>query len=155
MPTRPKKLAAASTTATPRLDRQPFRSDDHPPPPPSAPPVADPNQTPRRVNRSRTPASLVVRNTRASRNTSFYAPRYNHYLLARSFIKNDHSKKPRENRQISPSQLRGDAPPPDSIIPDFIWRFSAPHLDSKTRDAFAELKFCDPETFRELLAGLE
>lgn len=94
----------------------------------------------------------------------FYAsvPRYNHYLLARSFVEDDYppkplatKQKPRENHDASPSQWHHDNPPPDFIISDFIWRFSAPRLDSKTRETFAELKSCDPETFKELVAGLD
>ena len=167
MPMRPKKSVAALTSTVPRLDNQPWnaRSGDQPQPPSSAPSLAVSNPVPRRVNTSQSHVSLVVRNSRASRNTAFYKsiPRYNHYLLARSLVEQDCPPKPlapkqnsRENHhKIPPSPLRRDIPPLDSVISDFIWRFSAPCLDPKTLDVFATLKSCDPETFKELMAGLE
>lgn len=166
MPVRPKKSIVALASAVPRPDNQPrpTLSTDQPPHPSSAPTVAHSSPTPRRVNRAQMPVSLVMRNTRKSRNTSFYKPipRCNHYLLARSLVQNDRAPKPlpprqqpREHHNISPSPLCRDAFSPDSIIPDFIWRFSAPYIDSKTRNALAALKASDPETFKELVAGLD
>ena len=166
MPTRPKKSIAELVSPVPCFDHvllSTHSDNQHPPPsPPPAPPIAELNPLPRRVNASQRPISLVVRNTRKSRNKSFHAsiPRSNHYILARSLVENDRPPKPltpeqrpREHHKAVPSQLYRDTPHSDFIIPDFIWRFSASYLDSKTRDAFAALKSCDPETFKELVAG--
>ena len=167
MPVRPKKSGKTLPTTVPRLDHQPqnTRSDRQPPSAPSVPCEAEHNQTTRRPDPPQTHLSLVARHARRSRNTSFYVtpiPRYNHYLLARSLIKSDHppkplasKRKPQENHEIPPSQLHRDTPAPDSTISDFIWRFSAPQLDPKIRDVFVGVKYCDPETFKELVAGLD
>lgn len=167
MPMRPKKSLAALASAVPRLEHEPLsiRSENRISSPPPAPPVADPNPAPRRASTPQRPASLVVRNTRKPRIIPFYTSvrRSNHYLLARSFVKNDQpprsplplERKPRENQKTTPLRLYRDAPSPNPIIADFIWQFSTQYLDPETRDALFALRSHDPETFEELVAGFD
>lgn len=160
---RPEKCIAA--LASVRLDSQPSntRLDNQPPSsPPQTPPVAESDPAPRRATASPRPVSLVVRNTRKSRNKPFYAPtpRSNHYLLARSLVENDQPAKPLVPKR-NPQTTRNTTPPqlcvlpPDFAISDFVWRFSTPDQDSQVHDAFAALRSYDPQTFSELIAGLD
>lgn len=168
MPMRPKKTLAALTSAVPRLEHEPLstRSENRISSPPPAPPVADPNPTPRRASTAQRPASLVVRNTRKPRTIPFYTSvrRSNHYLLARSFfVKNDQPSRspppsermPNGNQKTTPLRLYRNAPSPNPIAADFIWQFSVQHLDPETRDALSALRSHDPETFEELVAGFD
>jgi hypothetical protein len=106
--------------------------------------------------------SLVIRNTRRSRNRPSYAsiPRYNHYLLARSLVENDQppksstpEQKPRAIPKTTPLHPHCTVLPPDLAISDLIWRFSAP--DAQIDGVFTALKFCDPQTFSELVVGFD
>ncbi|KAF9785830.1 hypothetical protein BJ322DRAFT_1056526 [Thelephora terrestris] len=162
MPTRPNKSLARPVLCLDRVLLNTRSDNQLPPPPPSVPPVAESNPLPRSADTPQRVISLVVRNTRKSRNTSFYTPipRSNHYLLSKTFVENNQPPRPlapekklRENSKTKTSRLCPGTPSPGVIIPDFIWRFSAPYLDSKTRGAFAALKSCDPDTFTELVAG--
>ena len=165
---RPEKSVVALTSAIARLDPEPLNkcldNQPHPPsPPPHFPPVAKPNPTPRRAATFQRPVSLVVRNTRKSRNKPFYTSvsRSNHYLLAKSLVENDQppsgplvsERKSRAACKTAPSQFC--VLPPDSTVSDFIWRFSAPDQDPQIYDAFAMLKAYDPQTFSELIAGFD
>jgi hypothetical protein len=108
--------------------------------------------------------SLVIRNTTSSRIKPFhpFIPKSNHYLLAKSLIENDQppkrltsERKPRESHMISPSPLGGEVPPPDFVIADFVWRFTSSYPDPQIQDTLDALKFCDPQTFAELVAGFD
>lgn len=166
MPMRPEKYLAALASAVPRLDPEPLttRLDNQPPlPPPPTPPVAEFNAVPRRATTSQRPISLVVRNTKRSRNKPSHTsvPRSNHYLLARSLVENDRlptppapERKPQAHKAAS-SRFRREALPPDFTISDFIWRSSTPDPDSQIHDALAALKSYDPQTFSEFIAGFD
>jgi hypothetical protein len=163
MPMRPAKCVAAPTSAVPHLDPEHLNTClDNRPPPTSTPPLAESDPAPQRTTRSQRPTSFVIRNTRRSRNRPSYAsiPRYNHYLLARSLVENDHplkssapKQKPRAIPKTVPLQPHRAVLPPDLAISDFIWRFSAP--DAQIDDAFAALKSCDPQAFSELVVGFD
>lgn len=159
---RSKRSLAALANTIPRRDHENLTTPSENQPPSSVPPAADSNPPPRRVNTSKSRVSLVIRNTRRSRKTPLLTsiPRYNHYLLARSFVENDKSRKqssserdPGEHYNTTPSRLCNDVSSPDAIIPDFIWRFSPPYLDSQVLHTLSALRSLDPETFKELLIG--
>lgn len=162
---RPKKSFAGLPSAVPPLDPDPPNTclNNQPSLSPT-PPVAESNAAPRRAITSQRPISLVVRNTRKSRNKTLYTPvpRSNHYLLAKSLVENDQPQKPlapertlQETCKTAPSCFCHESPPPDFAVSDFIWRFSAPDPASEIHDALAALKFCDPQTFHELVAGFD
>ncbi|KAF9651992.1 hypothetical protein BDM02DRAFT_3183989 [Thelephora ganbajun] len=163
MPIRPEKYLAALATTVPRLDPEPLNTCLGNQPPPSLP-MAESNPAPQQTTASQRPVSLVVRNTRKPRTKSLHTfiPRSNHYLLARSLIENDKpsnppasQRKPRGPHKTAPSQFCREVPPPNYVISDFIWEFSQPDLDLQIHDVFAALKTYDPQTFSELIAGLE
>lgn len=165
MPMRPEKRLAELASTVPRLDPEPSNTClDNQSPPSQTPPGAEPNQAPRRATQSQKPFSLVVRNTRTSRNKTSYTPipRSNHYLLAKSLVENEQppkppapERRPRATRKTASSLLCHEAFPPDFTISNFIWRFSTPDPDSQIHDAFATLESYDPQTFSELIAGLD
>jgi len=161
---RPKKCIA--TPASTILDPEPSTmcSDNQPPPhpPPAPPPLVESDQAPRRAIVSQKPSSLVVRNTRKSRNKPFYTPipRSNHYLLARSLVEDVQQpmplvpgRKSSTTHKTQPSQFC--VLPSDFTVSEFIWRFSAPDQDSQVYDAFAALRSSDPQTFSDLIAGFD
>ena len=160
-PMRPEKR----TVAVPPLDPEPLntRSNNQAPPPPT-PTIAESNQTPQRTAAPQRPISLVVRNTKRSRNKHShpYIPRHNHYLLARSLVENDQpptpkslvpEQNPRPIRKVVLPRFHREPFPPDFTISDFIWQFSEP--DSQIDDVFAALKSYDPQTFNEFVAGFD
>ena len=163
MPMRSKRSLAVLRSIAPRLDHEHLNVRSENQPPPQFPPLAaDSNPSRRTIPSQR--SSLVTRNAKKSRNTSLLTsiPRYNHYLLARSLLENDQptkqltsERKSRRGRKAASSQSCNDTTLPDSTVSDFVWRFSAPHLDPETFDTLAMLKSIDPETFNELLAGLD
>jgi len=157
MPMRPNKRTAAVENTVPRLNSG---LDAQPPP---TPPIAESYPTPhQQATVPQRPVSLVVRNTRKSRNKHPYLsiPRSNHYLLARSHIEGDQSPKSlapgrdlRGVRKTVPPPFHNEALPPDFTVSDFIWQFSAP--DSPIDEALAALKSYDPQTFNELVSGFD
>ena len=167
MPMRPEKCFVALASAVPRPGSEPLtnRLDNQPhspSPPPPAPSVAESGPALQRTATSQRPTSLVVRNTRKSRNKPLYTntPRSNHYLLARSLVEDDQppnslapGRKSRPTRNIPPSQFC--ILPPDVTVSEFIWRFSPPDQDSQIYDTLAALKSYDPQTFSEFIAGFD
>ena len=162
MPMRPNKRTAALENTVPRLSSEPLNIDLGAQPPPTSP-TAESNPTHhQRATIPQRPISLVVRNTRKSRNKHPHLsiPRYNHYLLARSLIEGDQSPKSlapggdlRGVRKTVPPPFHNEVLPPDFTVSDLIWQFSAP--DSQLDGALAALKSYDPQTFNELVAGFD
>ena len=159
---RPNKRTPRPENTVPRLTSEPLHAGLDAQPPPT-PPSAESNPTPhQRATTVQRPISLVVRNTRKSRNKNPYLsiPRYNHYLLARSLAERDQSPKslapgrdPQGVHKTVPPPFHNEALPPNFTVSDFIWQFSAP--DSQIDEALAELKTCDPQTFNDLVAGFD
>ena len=162
MPMRPEKRIPTLANTVPRSDSEPLSTGLDVQPSPT-PPIAGPNPTSqRRATMPQRPMSLVVRNTRKSRNKRPHTPipKYNHYLLARSFVEGDQPPKslaPGQNlrgtRKTTPPQFHNEALPPDFTVSDFIWQFSAP--DSQIDEVLAALQSYDPQTFSELVAGFD
>ena len=164
MPMRPKKPLTALTSAVPYLEPLNPCSDNQPLPSSPTPPVLGSSPAPQRVNTSQRPVSLVIRNARSSRNKPFhpFIPKSNHYLLAKSLVENDQpskrlssERKPSASHMISPSPLGGEVPPPDFVFSDFVWLFSPSYPDPQIQDTLTALKFYDPQTFAELVTGLD
>ena len=162
MPMRPEKRIPTLASTAPRLESQPLNMGSGTQPSPT-PPFAEPNPThhPRTTTPQR-PISLVVRNTRKSRNKHRYPsiPRYNHYLLARSLVEGDqppkslaHGQNLRGICKPTPPPFHNEPLPPDFTVSDCIWQFSTP--DPQIDEALAALKAYDPQTFSELVAGFD